>query len=513
MTRMLGISADYSPSLGLRLLTPAIFLPRPRSVGCRISAEVTREVPDPVPVGRRAPHRVRGGGADGRHRRDEPAALAAQRQLLDRRAARRRQSHDHRLRSRHLAQHHGQGRARSAVPPVLERLARRSLDVAARSEPGRVAQPRASSRGRLGTRRRHLDQAARPGLEPVGSHRLEALHRPRRRERGRRDGDGRAAAAAGAAGRHDLDRGEMDRARAADVRAHRRDRQLLLHRAVVPEARRPAGPGVELPSVPLGHRVLLRLRRLRRLADGAQGLGRRRHRRPARAPRQRGRHDHGALLPGGRPRLRVDDEPRLHRAHGAIRDATPAAGRDASAAAARARRPGRAPLRRHAHDAQVLRRVVRRLSVRAHHHRRSRVPERRRRDGYPTLFTAGTRWLVEPRRHDARGRHGPRGRPPVLVRHRRQQRVRRRVDGRGAQHVLDGAGRRAGLRSELPVAALLRRLRAVGVSRHRAQPRDRGQPAGRVPARPRRATRNPRRASGIFQAREARSPTTRRRCG
>ena len=137
----------------------------------------------------------------------------------------------------------------------------------------------------------------------------------------------------------------MDGAGAAHLRAHRRHRQLLLPRAVVPEGRRARGRGLELPPVPRGHRVLLRLRRLRRAADGAEGLGGRRHRRRARGARQPGRHDDAPLLPGGRARLRVDDEPRLRRAPGAVRAARPAAGRDAPAAAARARGPGRAPLR------------------------------------------------------------------------------------------------------------------------------------------------------------------------
>ena len=103
----------------------------------------------------------------------------------------------------------------------------------------------------------------------------------------------------------------------------------------------------------------------------------------ARSPRQRRRHDDAPLLPGRCPRLRVDDEPRLPRADGALRAPDAAAGRDAPAAAARAREPGRAPLRGDARRAQVLRRVVRRLPVRSHHHRRSGVPERRRRHGIP----------------------------------------------------------------------------------------------------------------------------------
>ena len=117
---------------------------------------------------------------------------------------------------------------------------------------------------------------------------------------------------------------------------------------------------------------------------------------------------------------------------------------------------------------------------------------------YPTLFTAGTRWLAPARRHHAGRRHRPRSRPPVLVRHRRQQRVRGCVDGRGVQHLLDRARDRAGLRSELPGAALLRRVRAVGVQGHRAQPRDRRQPSRRAIGATRRATRSRRRRYRYF---------------
>ena len=53
----------------------------------------------------------------------------------------------------------------------------------------------------------------------------------------------------------------------------------------------------------------------------------------------------------------------------------------------------------------------------------------------------------------------------------------------GLQHLLDGAGGGAGLRAELSGAALLRRVRAVGVPRHRAEPRNRRQSPGRLPPR------------------------------
>ena len=62
---------------------------------------------------------------------------------------------------------------------------------------------------------------------------------------------------------------------------------------------------------------------------------------------------------------------------------------------------------------------------------------------YPTLFTAGTRWLAPRDVTVPEGGHGPRGRPSVLVRHRRHQRVRARLDGRRVQHVLDRARDRA----------------------------------------------------------------------
>ena len=77
---------------------------------------------------------------------------------------------------------------------------------------------------------------------------------------------------------------------------------------------------------------------------------------------------------------------------------------------------------------------------------------------YPTLFTAGTRWLAPARGDAAGGRHDSRGRPPVLVRRCRDQRIRARVDGRRAQYIRDGADDRRGLRAQLPGQALFRRF-------------------------------------------------------
>ena len=81
---------------------------------------------------------------------------------------------------------------------------------------------------------------------------------------------------------------------------------------------------------------------------------------------------------------------------------------------------------------KLLRRVVRRLSLRPHHDRRSGVAERRRRHGVPDALHRRHALAGARGGRRARGRDRPRGRPPVLVRHRRHQRVRARVDGRRA---------------------------------------------------------------------------------
>ena len=166
----------------------------------------------------------------------------------------------------------------------------------------------------------------------------------------------------------------VDRARAAHVRAHRRGRQLLLHRAVVPEARRARRHRLEHASVPRRHRVLCRLRRLRRPHHRAARLGRRRHRARARAARTR---------PRARPTHRYVQEdvhdfvwttsPDYVEQDGDLRApaaaAVPTCGcccsPSTSAQAERHFAATRATL-------QVLRRVVRPVSVRPHHDRRSR---------------------------------------------------------------------------------------------------------------------------------------------
>ena len=107
-------------------------------------------------------------------------------------------------------------------------------------------------------------------------------------------------------------------------------------------------------------------------ADGAHG--------------QRRRDDDVPLSRGGRPRLRVDGEPGLHRSHADVHASDAAAGRDAAAAAARAPGPGRALLRRHRGGVEALRRMVRRLSVRPRDGRRPGLPEPGRRHGVPDVL-------------------------------------------------------------------------------------------------------------------------------
>ena len=205
--------------------------------------------------------------------------------------------------------------------------------------------------------------------------------------------------------------------------------------------------------------------------------------------------------------------PDYRRADGALRGARAAAGIDAAAASARARRSGRAALRRDAHDAEVLRHLVRSVPVRAHHHRRSRIRKRHRRDGVPDALHSGYALARAGARDVAGGGDGARGRPSILVRHRRQQRVRGRVDGRRVQHVLNGTRDRAGFRAKFLFAPLFRWLHPVGVQ----GPSDlAGKPtttAYRAIATRRNRTRSPRRRSATFRRAAARLPTTRPRSG
>ncbi len=79
---------------------------------------------------------------------------------------------------------------------------------------------------------------------------------------------------------------DVDGQVSAELRSHRRDRQLLLRLAVVPEARRVRSRRLDRAPVLRQLGVLRRLRQLRRPHDGADGLDRRRDRRRAVAHRR-----------------------------------------------------------------------------------------------------------------------------------------------------------------------------------------------------------------------------------
>ena len=187
-----------------------------------------------------------------------------------------------------------------------------------------------------------------------------------------------------AAGETDRRRSGLDRARAAHVRAHRGGRQLFLPGAVVPEAGRARGRRMEHAPVPRRHRVLLRLRRVRRPDDRAARVGGRRDGRRALAHRHADRQDRPSVRAGGRARLRVDDQPGLPR-HAPRRfehqRLPPVEMRLLHPA--RARVAGRSLLHGDARDAALLRRVVRAVPLRPHHDRRPGVSERGRRHGVP----------------------------------------------------------------------------------------------------------------------------------
>ena len=132
---------------------------------------------------------------------------------------------------------------------------------------------------------------------------------------------------------------------------------------------------------------------------------------------------------------------------------------------------------------------------------------------YPTLFTAGTRWLAPA------GVTTPEG---VTVHEAGHQFWYGIVGNNEFEDAWMDEGFNtfstaravgAGLRAELPRASLLRRLRAVGVQGHRAEPRDRRQPPGRLPARREERRAVDADATATFRRPAAASPTTRPRCG
>ena len=357
--------------------------------------------------------------------------------------------------------------------PLLERVPQHQLDLAEAAPAGR---------------RRPVRRAAAPTTSATPTS-PSIADRQRRRQRRRGPEAGRSATsrptirtpddrslAAADARRRRCSRAQTLRLRVdvdgqvpAQLRSHRRDRQLLLRLAVVPQARRVRGRRLDGAPVLRQHRVLLRLRPLRRAHDGAVGLGGRRHRRRAVAHRRRRRQDHASLRAGRCARLRVDDEPGLHRA-----------------APSGSSMPGLPPVQMRLllqpeHDGQADRHFAGTAAALRYYgewygaypygHITIVDPALQSESGgmeYPTLFTGGTRWLAPRQQQRARIRRHARSRPPVLVRHGRQQRDRVRVAGRGHQRVQRFARAVGGVPAELPRAAVLRRLHPVAVPRHRA---------------------------------------------
>ena len=84
---------------------------------------------------------------------------------------------------------------------------------------------------------------------------------------------------------------------------------------------------------------------------------------------------------------------------------------------------------------------------------------------YPTLVTAGTRWVVPWKGSEPERRHDSRSRSSVLARRGGHERGRARVDGRGRHHLRDRARDRRGVSGQVRHGgALLRRARPVALS-------------------------------------------------
>ena len=318
----------------------------------------------------------------------------------------------------------------------------------------------------------------------------------------------------GGARRDDRRGARLDLACAADVRAHRRHRQLLLPRPVVPEDWRARGRRMEHPPVPRGHGVLLRLRRLRRAASPSRAAGSSARRASSAAPRRQptGKTTHRFVQEDVHDFAWTTSPDCVERTR-AVRTAGAAARGHAAAAPAGAR--GQAD-RHFVATRATLRSYGEWFGPYPYGHITIVDPAWQSGAGgmeYPTLFTAGTRWLVRDGVTKPEGVTVHECGPPVLVRNRRQQRVRARLDGRRPEHVFDGARARSAFRPHFESDAVLRRTSCRGctaTSRSRARPTTTG---CRTFARPRRAMRPRRRRGATSLERAARSPTTRPRCG
>ena len=212
--------------------------------------------------------------------------------------------------------------------------------------------------------------------------------------------------------------------------------------------------------------------------------------------------DDAPVLPGRRPRLRLDDEPGLRRADGALRASDAAAGRRCGCCSSRSTRTR--PIAISTRRARRSKYYGEWFGAYPYGHITIVDPAYQSGAGgmeYPTLFTAGTRWLAPAHVTTPEERDDPRSRPPVLVRHRRQQRVRRRVDGRRAS-----TRSRPRARSRRSTIRTTTRTRYFGgfvpwVFKDIVDPpRDRRQPPRRLPARREDRRRSRRRRYRYFPA-------------
>ena len=322
--------------------------------------------------------------APGSARQERAGPLAAQRELCHRGGARPCHSHSHRHRPADVAEHLERSRQRSSGftctgTPGATRSPRWMREWhLARNQP--VAAPPASDLGSIDLTRA---RRRRPG-RPAG----RALHRARRWQRAGSDGASSSARAAGRAWRNGRDRSRLDVACAAAVQRDGRSRQLLLHRAVVSQDRRARGRRLELSPVSCRRRSSLPTSASTTSASLC---------RPAGSSAPRDANARRSIAATARPRIAT---PRPTSTTSPGRRA-----RTSSNGTTASRTPGLPAVdirlllqpehtdqadRHFSADArrpEVLRRVVRAVSVRPHHYRRSgRARSRPRRAGAPARW-------------------------------------------------------------------------------------------------------------------------------
>ncbi len=260
-----------------------------------------------------------------------------------------------------------------------------------------------------------------------------------------------------APGEHGTVPGRVGGARAPrQRRARGLGSRLPLHRPVVPEDRGLLEGALERAPVLPVDRVLLRLRRLRRPADPAEGL--------------RGGGDGAAAGEHGQPRrdrtLRFVQED--------VHDFAWTASRRFLERRARFEDPGYPPVDirlllqpEHAHLAERYLEATK-IALRTYGTWSAPYPYAQitvvdpayglglGRHGVPDALHGRSLGPRPARAAEPGGRHHPRGRPPVLVRPRREQRVRGGLARRGLQHLHDVEGHRPLARARGLGAALLR---------------------------------------------------------